>query len=207
MNQLAETQVHRIENDLTGEGVEMQSLLEDLVDHLCTSIEKDMSTGTDFDTAYARSRERLISGSAREIQDETTFLLNFTHLIIMRKLMFFSAFAWQFLWLISVLFGMLHLQGGSQLSMISGIILGALSLPSYILYRRQQSGEKSLVERLSIYAAVPSAILMTFACTFKMMHWPWSNNLLISGLLVFAGVFLPLLFLFYYQQDPKTQNA
>ena len=207
MNQLADTQVHQIENDLTEEGVEMQSLLEDLVDHLCTSIEEDMSTGTDFDTAYARSRERLISGSAREIQNETTFLLHYNHLLVMRKLMFFSAFAWLFLWLISALFNMLHLQGGGQLVMISGIILGVLSLPSYILYRRQQPGEKSLIERLSIYAAAPTAVLMTLACTFKLMHWPGANALLISGLLSFAGIFLPLLFLFYYQQNPQPQKV
>ncbi|MEL7533176.1 MAG: hypothetical protein AAFN10_17800, partial [Bacteroidota bacterium] len=182
------------------------ALLEDLVDHLCSSIEEEMAEGLDFDTAYARSRERLISGSAREIQNATSFLINYQHLFIMRKIMFFSTFSWLFLWLTSVLFGMLQLPAAGQLSMISGIILGVFALPSYILYRRQQPGTKSLLERLSIYAAAPTAVLMTFACTFKLMHWPGANSLLVSGLISLTCVFLPLLFLFYYQQDPQTQS-
>ena len=206
MKELSANQVQQIQQELASEGVEMMDLLDDLVDHLCSSIEEEMSEGIDFDTAYARSRERLLSGSAREIQDATTLLINFQYLFIMRKIMFFSTFAWLFLWLTSVLFGMLQLPAGGQLSMISGIVLGAISLPSYILYRRQLAGEKSLLERLSMYAAAPTGVFMTLACTFKLMHWPGANVLLLCGLISLTCVFLPLFFLFYYQQDPKTQT-
>lgn len=207
MNQLNEKQVQRIETDLKDEGVEMRTLLEDLVDHLCSSIEAQMDAGLDFDTAYARSRERLISGSAREIQDATQFILQYYSIVMIRKILYFSTFAWLFLWLSSALLGMMGHESAGQLSMLSGVVLGLVSLPSYILYRQRQPEAKSLIERLSIYAAFPVSILMTFGCVFKMMHWPGANNMLLSGLVLFTAVFLPLVFLFSYFQKPELQSA
>lgn len=87
---LSEQQVSFILDDIRRNGIELEELQLNLLDHICCVIENEMSPEQDFDEFYRNVITRFYKRELREIQEETELVLTFKHYYTMKKVMLLS---------------------------------------------------------------------------------------------------------------------
>jgi hypothetical protein len=93
MYSISDEQIDFILHDLGANGIETESLQQDLLDHICIIIEQNFDEGGDFDQFYAATVKTFYKKELREIEEERNFLLSLPrHLILNRNLFFFLLF-------------------------------------------------------------------------------------------------------------------
>ena len=93
MYSISDQQIDLILQDLDANGIETESLRQDLLDHICIIIEQNLEEGGDFDQFYAATVKTFYKKELREIEEERHFLLGLgRHLVLGRNLFFFLLF-------------------------------------------------------------------------------------------------------------------
>ena len=85
---LSDKQVSHIRKEVEGSGIQLESLIEDVLDHLCCVVEVKMDGGKDFQVVAKEALVELAPNGLKELQQETVFLLNAHKIIRMKKVMF-----------------------------------------------------------------------------------------------------------------------
>jgi hypothetical protein len=76
MIRLSKAQTERILRDIRQQGVHSLDLTEDLLDHICSAVEREMEAGLDFEEAYEKVRTgAFASGELGAVQAQTEALL------------------------------------------------------------------------------------------------------------------------------------
>src|SRR6476620_7564443 len=107
---LSESQIDFILSDIRARGIEMESLQQNLLDHICCLIEHNLEENGDFEGFYSSVVSTFYKSELKEIEVETVNLLTNKHFYIMKKIMIMS--------------------GGASVALLSiGIVLKFLHLP------------------------------------------------------------------------------
>ena len=70
--QLKKSQVHYIEQDLLQKGIHYPPLREDLLDHICTEVEKSLDSGKKFKDAHRDALALFLPQELLQVQYKTT---------------------------------------------------------------------------------------------------------------------------------------
>ena len=87
---LSEQQVSFILNDIRRNGIELEELQLNLLDHICCIVENEMRSDQNFEEFYRSIIPRFFKRELREIQEETDLLLTFKNYYTMKKVMIIS---------------------------------------------------------------------------------------------------------------------
>ena len=87
---LSDKQIDFILRDIRARGVEMESLQQDLLDHVCCIIEQNLEASGDFEGFYFTVIQTFYKQELREIEEETLFLLTNKNYYAMKKIMLLS---------------------------------------------------------------------------------------------------------------------
>ena len=68
--------------------IKNEALKDDLIDHLCCLVEINMDKGMNFETALKKAQIQTAPGGLNEIERETIFLLNYSKIMLMKRLMY-----------------------------------------------------------------------------------------------------------------------
>ena len=74
---LSDKQIEYILNDIRRNGVEMEDLQLNLLDHICCIIEQNLEENGDFENFYSATLKTFYKKELREIEEETKTLLTF----------------------------------------------------------------------------------------------------------------------------------
>ncbi len=138
--EITDDQIEFIRNDVRNRGVKLNSLADDIVDHICCAIETH--PGSDFNGVYAEVIKSFGEKGLLRIQQETIVLLTIKKEEKMKKTMYVIGFIATFLTTTGLLFKLQHWQGASII-LILGIMLinlGFLPMYFYDKYKRSVSG-------------------------------------------------------------------
>jgi hypothetical protein len=89
MYSISDQQIDFILHDLDANGIETESLRQDLLDHICIIIEQNLEEDGDFDQFYAATVRTFYKKELREIEDATSFLLTTGHRLVLSRNVFF----------------------------------------------------------------------------------------------------------------------
>jgi len=198
---LAIEQVDHIRSVIDQSKITIDTLRDDLLDHLCCVVEINMTKGENFETAFEKALHELAPEGLAEIQHQTLFLLNSNKIIIMKKLMYSIGFIGALALTAGVLFKLLRLPGADQLFMVGYLTLFLIFIPLSAIDRYKVALAKAASERTRIVLGVLSAIIGGAAGLFKLMHLPGADLLLLTGAVVFALGFLPFFFFTLYKKS------
>lgn len=198
---LSEEQVDYIRKAIEKSGITLDSLKEDLLDHLCCVVEYEIAKGLSFDEAYTKALEQVCPNGLDEIQRETLFLLNFTKIIRMKKLMYAIGLLASISVSIGWLMTLLHLPGGHNLFNYGFLALVLLFVPMLAFDRYKVNISQVLSERLKLILGFASAFLTGLGVVFKLLHLMGANVIFAVGVLLFAFGFLPFLFFRMYKSS------
>lgn len=190
MYKINEQQIDYIINDIRARGVEMESLQNDLLDHVCCIVEQKLEASGDFEQFYNSVIKTFYKKELKEIEEETISLLKNKNYYAMKKVMITSGIISAALLTMGIILKFLHMPGAA-----AGIVTGITSfsfifLPLMFLLKikeKQQTKDKLLIGLGSVVA-----ILISLATMFKIMHWPYANMMGITSVGILFLLYLPI---------------
>ena len=199
---LNEKQIDFILDDIRRNGVELEDLQSNLLDHICCIIEQELEENGDFEQFYFSTIKKFYKNELREIEEETISLLTFKNYYVMKKTMLVSGVVSASLLTLGIILKFLYMPGASV-----GIVLGIggmsfVFLPLLFLLKIKE--QKETKNKVLIGLGTFAGILMTLGILFKIMFWPGANMMALTSLLILLFVFLPVYF-FTGFRNPDTK--
>jgi hypothetical protein len=199
MAELTDQQIELISAYIKQKGVAHDELHDDLLDHVCTSIENLMDKGQSFADAFDQTIKLFGPGGLKQVQQQTFELLTEMN-EIMKKVTFVFGLTSTFLLLAGTIFKLQHWIGAGVMIVLGAGLLATAYLPM-VLYHKLKESPSS--ERLVHVAGYLGLSLTTVGALFKIMHWPGAGVMLISGLAFLGFIYVPI---YYYKKYQTSVN-
>lgn len=192
----------RIKADLVSRGLTYESLLDDLLDHICCMLEESMETGEDFESSYNQVLDSIGEKRLPEIQHQT--LLNLDKKFQrMKNFTYIFGLSSAILTILGSFFKRMHWPGAGIMITVGIMLIVLVFLPMYfITNHREQPERKNPVYAIVGYLTI--ALFLTGA-TFKIMHWPGAGYLIYISVGFLLIGFIPLYVVNVFQRSGKER--
>lgn len=205
MHSLGDLEFDFIERDLKSRGIVSEDLRDNLLDHICCILENEMNENDDFDEYYHRILPRFFKNEPAEMQTETDNLLKFKNFYTMKKILNFSGIATVVLTILGALFKSMHWPGAAMLIILGGFSFSIIYMPLLIVLKLKD--DESKIDKLVHSFGLILAIFLTAGVLFKIMRWPYANNLMFYSTLLFTFIFVPIYFITRFRKPEKKFNT
>jgi hypothetical protein len=200
MVSLTDEQVDFIRKEIESHGISLPDLQANLIDHMCTIIENEMSENDDFHSFFYSIIPRFFHDNLHEIEMETIQLIHQQKFKHMKKTLGYVLAFSTFLLVTGSLFKILHLPGAAMLivSSLPLLIIGAV-LTALISMKHQTipKTQKTLTTLITLIV-----FLFAFGGIFKVQHWPFANILMLLSVALLCLAYVPM----YIVQQRKTSS-
>lgn len=205
MHSLGAVEVDFIESDLKSRGIVSEDLRDDLLDHICCIIENEITVEDNFHEYYEATLPRFFKDQLSEIQIETDNLLKFKNFYTMKKILKFSGIATVVLTVLGALFKSAHWPGAGLLIILGGFSFSIIYMPLLILLKLKDDEPK--IDKVVYSFGLILAIFLSAGVLFKIMRWPYANNLMFYSTLLFTFVFVPIYFITRFRRPEVKFNT
>jgi hypothetical protein len=198
---LDERQVKLVMEEVERHHITSPLLRDDLVDHLCCSIEEELARGIEFSRSLQQAIDDLAPRGLYKIQIQTNVLLDSKY-TNMKKLTFLlgllSTMTMSLGWTLRILrFGEL----ANAVFAFGMLAFIALFLPLLAILYFKGNTQRPWYSKWQMMLGVLSFIFIGFAWLLKIMHMPGADEVLLLGGVLFTFGFLPFLFLNFYKKS------
>jgi len=194
-------QIDYIRGVMAASDVKSRTLSDDLLDHLCCVVETKMERGVGFHGAFQEAVLELAPLGLDDIQRRSYMMLHSPRILLMKKVVYsiglLSACAISIGWM----FSLLHWPGAYELFNYGSLVFLLAFVPLLTLSRVRKKTQSAWWERLCTIVGVISSLSVGMSIVFKFGHLQGADILLLMGVLLFAGCFLPLLFYSLYNKE------
>lgn len=205
MYTLSEKQIEYILNDIRRNGVEMEDLQLNLLDHICCIIEQNLKDGDDFESFYKKTIKEFYKNNLWEIEEETIILLTFKHYYAMKKSMIISGTTAVVFLLAGAFFKIMHWPGANPALLLGLIIISFIFLPLLFILKTRDTG--NIRDKVVTGLAVLVGILLCLSTLFKLFHWPGAGILWILTSAFSIFVFIPVYFFTGIKKEETKINT
>ncbi len=201
---ISDEQIEYILNDIRRNGVEMEDLQLNLLDHVCCIIEQNLKDGDDFEGFYKNTMKQFYKKELREIEEETITLLMFKNFYTMKKVMIISGATSAAAFIIGSFFRMLVWPGGGGLMLFGFYLMGLVFLPLMFILKTKEEGPRQDKITLALGVLVGLSFCVSIIGSWLGGPIPRSGIfwLITTGLSLFA--FIPTYF-FMGIRRPETK--
>ena len=196
---LSKEQVDIIRLVIDQSRIEIQTLKEDLLDHLCCVVENKMGKKT-FEVSLGEALMELAPNGLDEIQRETVYLLNSSKIFFMKKLIYLIGLITAIAMSLGGTFRILRWPGADELLVYGFLGFAFLFTPMLAVSYFKENLRKALSEKIRIVLGILSGLTVGLAIVFKFLHLQGADFLLLGGALLFSFGFLPFLFFGMYKK-------
>lgn len=199
MAELTEQQIEFVSDEIQVRGVNLSTLHDDLLDHICTAIERKMDEGLNFDSAFIQTIKLFGPNGLMHVQNQTLLILTQMN-ETMKKVSLGFGLATVALLLAGIFFKAMHWPGAGMLIVLGNALLICGYLPILLAHKLKESAQN---ERFTLVAGYIGLAVMATGITFKLMHWPLANKMMLSGFAVLALIYMPV---YFYQRYKTSVN-
>jgi hypothetical protein len=203
MYTLSDTQIDFILDDIRRNGVELEDLQSNLLDHICCIIEQNLEDNGDFEQFYFSTRKMFYKHHLKEIEEETISLMTYKNYYMMKKIMIISGIVSVALMTIGIVLKFQHWPGAAVCIVLGVSLISLVFLPLMFLLKIKEQNQ--LKDKALTGLGTLSAICLTLGVLFKVMHWPGANMLSIIALVFLMCLYLPVYF-FSGIRNPDTKT-
>jgi hypothetical protein len=193
MRQVSDEEIDYILNDIIANGVVIEDLQNNLLDHICCIIENEMPENEDFYTFYECVMPRFFNNDLKEIQAETENLLTFKSFYAMKTTLKISGITSVCFTLLGAILKSLHLPGAGLAIVLGGLTFSLVFLPLMITLKFKD--EESKVDKWVFTFGFTLGIGASLGIVFKLMHWPYANFLMFWSIALFVFAYVPIYFM------------
>ena len=195
MVELSEFQIDIVSAYIRNNGVAQEELHEDLLDHVCTSIENRLRQGDSFEYAFQHTIKLFGPGGLVQVQQDTFELLTEIN-TTMKKVTFGFGLTSTFLLLAGTIFKLMHWPGANIMVLLGTAILVLFYLPMILTHKVKESPRDEALLHILGFLGLAST---TVGVLFKVLHWPGAAVMLIGGMSILAFGYVPVYFYKRYQ--------
>lgn len=195
MAELSEAQVDLISAYIKQNGVAQDELHDDLLDHVCTSMELRMQQGESFEEAFQYTLSLFGPGGLKQVQNETFELLTEMN-ATMKKVTFGFGLTSTFLLLAGTIFKLMHWPGASIMVTLGAALLVLAYLPMILTHKLKESPKGEALLHITGFVGLS---MTSVGVLFKIMHWPGAGVMLLGGMAVLAFGYVPIYFFKRYK--------
>jgi hypothetical protein len=192
MYRISEQQIDFILNDISARGVEMESLQQNLLDHICCIIEQELEENGDFERFYHETVRTFYKDALWEIEEETLQLLTFKNYYTMKKIMIVSGTFSAAVMSLGIFFKFMHWPGASILIILGIAVSSLVFLP--LLFTLRAKEKQNVKDKITLAIATLAGCLISLAILFKVMHWPGANIMGTLFVALMVLVYIPVYF-------------
>jgi hypothetical protein len=203
--ELNEQQVEQVLIHLRSKGIAMQSLEDDLLDHVCCMIEARNENKL-FDEVFKEVMLEFSADELRMVQKETNRLITLLKLKTMNTTLRISGLVSAISILTGSIFKIMHWPGANMLFVIGMFLMDVLFLPLFFALRYKQAENENKHLLLSISGAIVG-VLTALGIWFKMMHWPGASFMLYSAIAILLLGYLPVYIFAVYRKSLNKVNV
>jgi len=181
--------------------IHLQSLQDDVVDHVCCMLEGEAALEGEFEEAVYTAVNNLAPYGLRQLQRDTLLLLNHKY-IVMKKLLYVLGLVTAITASMGITFKLLHLKGADFLLTYGLLAFTLLYVPLQVVVWYQSNPNTRPSEKLKILFGLLSAVLTGGAVVLRLFHISGQaiENLFLVGAVVFSFGFLPIQFFNLYKR-------
>jgi hypothetical protein len=194
-------EVDIIRRQVAQSSISIESLRDDILDHLCCVVEIKIERGKTFNAAMEEAFQELAPDGLDEIQRETVFLLNSIKIIAMKQVMYFIGLLSAMSFVLGWMFGLLRWPGGTSLSIYGFLGFVFVFVPLLAVDRYKTNLRWLLSDKLKFTLGLLSGLIVAAAVLMKLMHLTGADLFLILGTGLFVFGFLPFLFFTMYKKS------
>ncbi len=205
MYRITDSQIDYILEDLAARGLTMESLQQDILDHVCCIIEQDLRDPADFKQFYRETIERFYKRELSEIEDETILLLTFKNYYTMKKVMITSGAATAFLLIAGSFLKLFSLPGAAVFLVLGIVAMSFLFLPLMLVLKMREASAGR--DKLILAAGVVIGILYCLSTLFKVQHWPGASVMTLSTIALLFFIFIPAYFITGIRRPETRANT
>lgn len=200
MYQLNEDEINIVSTWLSRELLTNNVLESELLDHICCTMEATMQPDTSLAAAYRQACSSIMPDGARQIEEETFFLLTYHKQLNMKRVLFSTGFLSTFLLSFGFLFKLMHWPFANAI-LTCGLTALLITLGALVLHTGYTLRALSTPMRVRIITGLFSGLLIVTGSMFKILHYPGASIMIVCGLVLLNLVFLPM---FFYQLYRKS---
>jgi hypothetical protein len=190
MYHLTDQQIEFISNDIRSRGISIESLHQDLLDHICCIIEQNLDANGDFTNFYENTIKTFYKKELFEIEEETISLLTNKNYYTMKKIMIVSGIASAFVLSCGIFFKFMHYPGAGMLMVLGITAFSFLFLP--LMFTLKIKEKKQIKDKVLLGLGSLVGILISLGILFKIMHWPYANMIGITAVGILILLYLPI---------------
>jgi hypothetical protein len=198
---LSSEQIAAINDKIGQSRINIQTLKDDLLDHLCCVVEIKIERGKTFDTALREALRELAPNGLEDIQKETFYLLNSYKILAMKKVMYLIGLITTISMSLGLTFRIFDWTGGSELFFYGLLGFVFLFVPMITINKFKLNLHGTLIEKLRIITGVLSGVIVGLGIILKVLGVQGADQLIFGGALLFSFVFLPFLFFNMYKKS------
>jgi hypothetical protein len=199
---LSRDQVDQVRHFVDENNVRILSLRDDVIDHLCCSVEFKIAEGKTFEDSLHEALNELAPEGLKKLEYETISLLESKN-IHMKKFMYLIGLLTSIGMTMGVTFKILHWPGADELFNYSFLTFGLLFLPMAAYNSYTANVTRTTVEKLRIFFGFTSPLLIGTAILMKILHLQGGDTILLIGIAIFSFGFLPCLFYSMYARSVR----
>lgn len=205
MYRITDEQIEYILSDIRRNGVEMEDLQLNLLDHICCIIEQELGETDDFGAFYHATVRRFYKQDLKEIEEETIQLLTFKNYYAMRKAMIVSGIFSVIVFMAGSIFKVGHWPGAAILLFTGMVVFSLVFLPLMLLLKTKEA--RTGTEKLITTLGFVLGIIFCLSTLFKLQHWPGANVMWMSVIVLTMFGYIPLYFFNGIRQADKKVNT
>lgn len=190
MNVLSSDQLNQIRESVSRANITLQTLQEELIDHMCCEVENLMESGYSFGEAFRMLQDQANSKTLQDILESTLLLTN-KHFAFMKTMLKLSGLFGLSLISTGTLLRILFIPGANVWIVSGFVLLTFLFLPSAVFLDYTLATQKKLFQRISLLLG---SMALCNGILFKVMQWTGANVLINLGFLLLLVLVLPLVF-------------
>lgn len=202
MYTLSDEQVDYIANDIRRNGVNIEDLQLNLLDHVCCIIERNIKDGDNFEAFYQQTIKCFYKKELSEIEEETVYLLTIKNYYLMKKSMIVSGAFAVFILVMGAIFKIGHWPGAGILIFSGMVVFSLVFLPLVFLLKTKEVSTAR--QKIILGIGTLAGILYFISALFLIMHWPGARVIWVLTLSLSFFVLLPLYF-FNGIRKPETK--
>ena len=188
MSELTIKNINIIIEEVSHAGITLSHLRDELIDHICCQVERDMQQGLTFEDAYKKTKEVIGNKQLNRIQEDTLFLIDKKYRL-MKKTMKLIGLISMTMITVGALFKIQHWPGAGILLVFGFLFLATVFFPTALWVMKKES---KLQGNLFPYIiSIMGGIIFIIGILFKVQHYPGAGLMLTIGFSSIGLVLIP----------------
>lgn len=182
--------------------IQIQTLQDDVLDHVCCSLEEQEDLESEFEVAVQSAVNDLAPAGLHQLQRHTMLLLN-TKYIVMKKIMYLLGLVSAIGSSLGICFKLMHFPGAEFMLTYGLLTLTLGYLPLQAVFWFKSFEKYSLMKKLEVSTVMLSGLMTGAAVLMRLFHVSRvpADLTFIGSMAIFAFLFLPIMFFNQYRKS------